>query len=373
MERVKRKGGGGPKRQRGYTRVSPKHQVTLPADVLAKAGLKVGDRLQVAAGGAGEDRAHPGNGRPRDVCRDTSGRVSGRLPGRTAKRVGLTVLDAGVVIAFLDPADAHHAAAFAALRQARDRADDELVIPASAYAETLVGPFRNSSAAAAIFVDAFLDDLPAAVEVSDPSDRLASREAPRTSMASSPGCSGARHRDGRSGGSRTDHGPPMACGRHRRRRHLNDELARSLSISGSTSGLQRHAGDRDRRAVARVRQPVRQERRDRDVRHDSDGYRMVPSDSCTRRGRGTSPAGTRTGREPPRSLRTADGQRAGEADRARDDEMDRPTHDAPPLTVRRRWLHDRSTCERPSGPCMPASRPILRAMTEPRESCRPGQ
>jgi bifunctional DNA-binding transcriptional regulator/antitoxin component of YhaV-PrlF toxin-antitoxin module len=53
MERVKHKQPGA-KRQRGYTRVSPKHQVTLPADVLAKAGLRVGDRLQVAARGTGE-------------------------------------------------------------------------------------------------------------------------------------------------------------------------------------------------------------------------------------------------------------------------------------------------------------------------------
>jgi AbrB family looped-hinge helix DNA binding protein len=53
MERVKPEKARA-KRQRGYTRVSPKHQVTLPADVLAKAGLSVGDRLQVAAHGAGE-------------------------------------------------------------------------------------------------------------------------------------------------------------------------------------------------------------------------------------------------------------------------------------------------------------------------------
>ena len=53
MERVKQTQSNG-KRQRGYTRVSPKHQVTLPADVLAKAGLRVGDRLQVAARGSGE-------------------------------------------------------------------------------------------------------------------------------------------------------------------------------------------------------------------------------------------------------------------------------------------------------------------------------
>lgn len=35
------------KRQRGYTRVSSKSQVTLPQDALAKAGIKTGDRLRV--------------------------------------------------------------------------------------------------------------------------------------------------------------------------------------------------------------------------------------------------------------------------------------------------------------------------------------
>lgn len=41
-------------RRRGYTRVSPKHQVTIPADELARAGLHVGDRLRVRAGEPGE-------------------------------------------------------------------------------------------------------------------------------------------------------------------------------------------------------------------------------------------------------------------------------------------------------------------------------
>ncbi len=41
VERVKTR------RRRGYTRVSPKHQVTIPVDVLAKAGLRAGDELRV--------------------------------------------------------------------------------------------------------------------------------------------------------------------------------------------------------------------------------------------------------------------------------------------------------------------------------------
>jgi predicted nucleic acid-binding protein len=76
--------------------------------------------------------------------------------------MGLTVLDAGVLIAALDADDAHHAAAVAALRGARGRGD-RLLVPASAYAETLVGPSRRGLDAVAT-VDAFVDALPAAVE-----------------------------------------------------------------------------------------------------------------------------------------------------------------------------------------------------------------
>jgi predicted nucleic acid-binding protein len=76
--------------------------------------------------------------------------------------VGLTVLDAGVVIAVLDAGDRHHAAAVTALTDARDRGD-ELVVPVSAYAECLVSPSRSGHAAVAT-VDRFLDALPARVE-----------------------------------------------------------------------------------------------------------------------------------------------------------------------------------------------------------------
>ena len=76
--------------------------------------------------------------------------------------MGLTVLDAGVVIAVLDAGDAHHAVAATALTEARDRGD-ELVIPVSAYAECLVSPSRTGQAAIAT-VDRFLDGLPARVE-----------------------------------------------------------------------------------------------------------------------------------------------------------------------------------------------------------------
>ena len=76
--------------------------------------------------------------------------------------MALTVLDAGVVIAILDGSDAHHDAATAAVTAAMDRGDD-LVLPASAYAEVLVAPHRRGPEAVAT-VDAFLDALPAAIE-----------------------------------------------------------------------------------------------------------------------------------------------------------------------------------------------------------------
>ena len=52
--------------------------------------------------------------------------------------MGLTILDAGVVIAVLDSADAHHAAAVQSLSDAAERGD-RFVVPASAYAEVLSG------------------------------------------------------------------------------------------------------------------------------------------------------------------------------------------------------------------------------------------
>lgn len=39
------------KRRRGYTRISPKHQVTIPAHVLTEAGLVIGDELRVERDG----------------------------------------------------------------------------------------------------------------------------------------------------------------------------------------------------------------------------------------------------------------------------------------------------------------------------------
>ncbi len=41
------------RRRRGYTRISPKHQVTLPVAALETAGLSVGDELKVDIDGDG--------------------------------------------------------------------------------------------------------------------------------------------------------------------------------------------------------------------------------------------------------------------------------------------------------------------------------
>ena len=41
-------------RRRGYTRVSSKHQVTLPAEALRRAGIRTGDTLRAEVRAAGE-------------------------------------------------------------------------------------------------------------------------------------------------------------------------------------------------------------------------------------------------------------------------------------------------------------------------------
>lgn len=75
--------------------------------------------------------------------------------------MGLTVLDAGIIIAILDADDEHHAAARSALA-ARVHARDGLILPASAYAEVLVAPQRQAASAVQV-VDAFLQALPAMI------------------------------------------------------------------------------------------------------------------------------------------------------------------------------------------------------------------
>lgn len=84
----------------------------------------------------------------------------------------LTVLDAGVLIAVLNADDVHHDRARKALAALRDRGD-RLVVPASAYAEILVAPLRQSTAKGDA-VDAFIEALPASVE---PATRAIARRA----------------------------------------------------------------------------------------------------------------------------------------------------------------------------------------------------
>lgn len=60
--------------------------------------------------------------------------------------MGAVVLDTSVLIAFLETNDALHPAAVAGIRAVRQR-DDELVLPATVLAETLVGAHRTGTAA----------------------------------------------------------------------------------------------------------------------------------------------------------------------------------------------------------------------------------
>ena len=70
------------------------------------------------------------------------------------------VLDASVVIALLDENDALHERAAAVIENARS---DELILPASAFAEILVAPYRQSADAVARF-EATLAEVPVRIE-----------------------------------------------------------------------------------------------------------------------------------------------------------------------------------------------------------------
>jgi predicted nucleic acid-binding protein len=71
--------------------------------------------------------------------------------------MGLTVLDAGVLIGVLDQGDAHHIPASQALRTAEVE-HAQLALPASALAEILVGPSRRG-ADAVVSVDGLIGAL----------------------------------------------------------------------------------------------------------------------------------------------------------------------------------------------------------------------
>lgn len=65
--------------------------------------------------------------------------------------MGLIVVDASVVIAFRDETDPHHAATDAALNAARDK--DHLVLPASAFAESIVRPLASGAPEEQVIAD----------------------------------------------------------------------------------------------------------------------------------------------------------------------------------------------------------------------------
>ena len=56
--------------------------------------------------------------------------------------MGLTVIDAGILIGFFDDSDAHHLGAKRELANGRQRGD-QIAVPASALAEALVSPARD--------------------------------------------------------------------------------------------------------------------------------------------------------------------------------------------------------------------------------------
>jgi predicted nucleic acid-binding protein len=76
--------------------------------------------------------------------------------------MGVIVLDAGVIIGFLDSHDAHHLAANSVLSDALSR-NDRLVLPASAFAEMLVGPSRKGAAEVSV-VRRLADRIPIDIE-----------------------------------------------------------------------------------------------------------------------------------------------------------------------------------------------------------------
>jgi predicted nucleic acid-binding protein len=79
--------------------------------------------------------------------------------------MGLTVVDAGVIIGFLDRSDAHHASSHRSLSDALVR-NDRVVLPASAFAEVLVGPSRRGATAVAT-VRQLIDRVPIEIEPLD--------------------------------------------------------------------------------------------------------------------------------------------------------------------------------------------------------------
>ena len=86
--------------------------------------------------------------------------------------MALVVLDASVVIAFLDPDGALHDAAVEGFTRYQH---EDLLIPASVYAEILVGPHRKGADTVAE-IEAFLADFAVRIETLTPAiARLAAK------------------------------------------------------------------------------------------------------------------------------------------------------------------------------------------------------
>ncbi len=95
--------------------------------------------------------------------------------------MGLIVLDTGPLIAVLDGDDTHHVAATAALADARG-SGDPMILPASSYAELLVGPTRRGPEAVTV-VDGFLIEMPIGIEtLTSEISRIAARLRAETSL-----------------------------------------------------------------------------------------------------------------------------------------------------------------------------------------------
>ena len=76
--------------------------------------------------------------------------------------MGLTIVDAGILIGVLDGTDVHHEASVRVLSAVVDEGD-RMAIPASVYAEVLVGPARRGPSVRRV-VDELLADLAADIE-----------------------------------------------------------------------------------------------------------------------------------------------------------------------------------------------------------------
>ncbi|MHB8191578.1 MAG: type II toxin-antitoxin system VapC family toxin [Ferrimicrobium sp.] len=75
--------------------------------------------------------------------------------------MGLTVIDADILIGFFDGSDEHHLGAKRELANARERGD-QIAVPASALAEALVSPVRNGESAVTAIRE-FIERLPLVV------------------------------------------------------------------------------------------------------------------------------------------------------------------------------------------------------------------